>query len=161
MILYNYPFTDFPNGVNLDLLGRQIVDAIPAFGPAYLGSSTGHDVSISFDSALSGAEETELTAVVAAHDPTGYSFALNYNQDVYNASRRLLRNTWYAVKTVAGDLIYKVEETSYTYDSSGSYITAENVKTYSPLGAVMSDRNFTYETITNSDGSIFIRKSET
>jgi hypothetical protein len=159
MTSYPYPFTDFPNGVNLNLLGRQIVDAVPAFVPVYQGSNTGTDVAITFDSALSVSEEAELTGIVAAHDPTGYVFAPNYSQDVYNASRRLIRTTWYAMKSGAV-LLYKVQESSYTYDSSGAYLLSENWKTFDPLGNVVENKNFTYETITEPDGSIFIRRNE-
>jgi hypothetical protein len=160
MTTYSYPFTDFAHGVSLELLGRQIVDVVPPFVPVYEGSSSATDVTISFSSDLSPTEETTLNDIVANHDPTGYSFAPNYQSDSYTASRRLASSTWYAVKTLAGELLYKVEETSYTYDVTGAYLVTETWKRFSALGNVVQTKNYTYETITNPDGTIFVRKIE-
>jgi hypothetical protein len=157
---YTYPFSSFPHGVNLDLLGRQIVDAVPPFVPTYQGASTATDVTIYFSAPLSAPEQTELDGIVAVHNPNGYTFAPNYKQDIYTAARRLQASTWFALQEPDGTLLYKVEESLFTYDASDAFLLSENVKTYDPLGSVTSDKTYNFVTITNADGSIYIQRNE-
>jgi len=160
MSTYNYALSDFAHGISLDLLGRQIVDAVPAFVPAYQGGTVSTDVQIYFASDLTPTEQTELDGIVAAHNPTGYSFAPNYRQDTYNAARRLQATTWYAMRENDGTLLYKVEGSTYTYDAAGVYLLSEIVTTYNPLGSVVTQKTYLFETITNPDGSIYVQRNE-
>lgn len=160
MNTYSFPFSSFTHGVNLDLLGREVVDALPKIVPAYLGANLDETVDLLFDAALSISEEMLLGDVVNLHDPTDYSFKANYHQDFYSQSRRLISTTWFAYKTSTNELLYKFIETIYTYNADKSALMSEKLSTYDSLGRVIKERTFTYQTVTEPDGTIYIRKSE-
>lgn len=139
---YDYSLaTSFPNGLADDLLARQITDA--ALGqPLESVGRMGDVVSVIFEAALSEASVTALDALVTAHDPVGYSFAENYLENEYFASK-LVRRTWFAIKSGSAYL-YKVTETTYTH--ADSYLTGEQARTFNSLGDVTSTRNWIYTT---------------
>lgn len=155
MIDYTYSLSEsFPRGLSQDLLSRQIVDA--------LGSSldsvgeVGDVVSISFSEPLP--DPNALTALVAAHDPFGYSFADNYLEEEYETGR-IVRRTWFAYKSGKAYL-YKVTEWTYAYDSTGAYLLHEQNQSFDSLGAIVITRQWVYLVTRNDSGNTVVRKEE-
>ena len=151
---YDYSLAaDFPNGLSLELLQRQLTDA--ALGPAldYI-KGVGDLVAIYYAAPL--VNRAALDAVVAEHDPAGYTFAANYQEDEYIAGRQV-RETWYAFKNPAGAYLYKFSERTYVFD--GAYLVSEQLNYFNSLGAVISTRNWIYTT-TVENSSTLVRKEE-
>jgi hypothetical protein len=115
-------------------------------------------VEVVFEDELTGGAVAQLVQLVADHDPTDYSFEANYNEKEYVAGR-LARDTWYAWKNPAGDYLFKVEETTYSYSLAGMSLDSEQLQTFDPMGNALVTRTWEYETVTN-DVSVVIRKEE-
>jgi hypothetical protein len=153
---YDYSLeADFAHGLANDLLARQITDA--NLGQALENvKSVGDAVSIYFTEALSGPGKTALDALVAAHDPTNFSFAENYLEEEYSANK-LQRRTWFATKSGA-DYLYKVTETTYTH--ADAYLTGEQLQTFALTGAPSSTRTWVYTTEFVGSDIVRVHKEE-
>ena len=155
---YRYDYfigASFPNGISEQLLARQVQDA--NLGQALLEvARSGDDVDIVFAAQL--ASKPALDAVVAAHDPTGYSFAKNYSREIYTAGR-LQTHTWYAYKDADDAYWYKVEETTFTYDAANLYLTQEQLVTYDPMGNVRAIRTWRF-VVVYEDQMTWVQREE-
>jgi hypothetical protein len=152
-----YPYSlasDFPNGISEQFLARQIIDA--DLGQVLENiKCVGDDVSIVFEAAI--VSESALDALVAAHNPIGYSFGENYLEEEFTSSK-LVRRTWFAYKQ-SSVYMYKVDEWLFTYDATGVYLDQEQFSSYDPLGNVTETHTWNYFTVVNGSTTT-IRKEE-
>jgi hypothetical protein len=140
---------DFPTGrVRADLLQKQ-VNADPAVSvDCEYVTVDGNTCKAVFASALSGAEETALDAVVAAHNPgNGILAPKNYYVRIMVPGTSLPQTDYWYTNQDGVSLAYSevAEQTDYTYDAAMALIE-RLLRSFTTDGIVWTEVKYTYFT---------------
>jgi hypothetical protein len=124
---YSYSLSgDFGGQLNIDQFGYEVKDNV-VITTTFIGMSTdGDDIKIYFVSSISGAEETELDALVSAHTPNNdihytkhiilHSRKVSYGNSSYHRAR-----IYHYGGSRTDGLIQKITITGYQDSSATSY----------------------------------------